>query len=86
MIEVFIPTFQKQNLIFLNYFSNPVKFIMLKASSFFQNYRIEPEFCDHLFSLHMNVRWFRIVDRDEEETILADYEYSWHEKCFSRKE
>jgi hypothetical protein len=61
--------------VFAVFFNQPgdlVQFCPAETTGSLESHRVEPEFGDHFLSLDMNVRWLRLVKRDEEKAVWAN--------------
>ena len=57
---------------------NPLDLTSGKSATPLQPDRVEPELCEVVVTLHVDVRWFIAVTSIEEEPIRAKSQHRWH--------
>jgi len=59
-------------------FLNSVKILSAESSASLQSHRLQPELCDLIVSLNMNMSGLIAVARVKEKPIRTKSQYGWH--------
>jgi hypothetical protein len=78
MAEVLIPGLHKLDSVITHQLLNPRDLDAQKPATALQPNWVEPEFCDSIVSLNVDVLWFIAVARVEEQTVRARLQYYRH--------